>query len=352
MDFGLIAILASVIMSGIGMAINAHQTRKANEAQAEHDQAMAALNHRYREDEAATSFEREATFNQYSTDVNKMQEAGLNPALMYGGSIGNSTPQISSVGSSQGAGNVGKTINASDFFGKLDPAEYTEQAIQRMNARTMKEKTLSDIALQNQYQLESVSRTLENQRNTAFKKNLETTIFNQEQENLRKLKIGNDISDFDLQFKRDTRDLDVEQKQLSNIKVRKDIDLVVEKIRTEPVARQKLYHEMQEIDAATQNYYANASLLQENLMHGQIGRIMQEFGLNARTLNPMLRNGELLNAPYRVQMEGAKLALEKLGFSEFEATNAVIYYMANDPKDVTPSLINGASRILSKFNKN
>ena len=173
MDFGLIAVLASVIMSGIGMAINARQTRKANEAQAEHDQAMAALNHRYREEEAATSFEREASFNQYATDVQKMQEAGLSPALMYGNGMSNTTPQISSVGSSQSAGNVGKTFNASDFFGKLDPSEYASQAIERMNAKTMREKTMSDIKLQNQYRLESISRTLENQRNTAFKKNLE-----------------------------------------------------------------------------------------------------------------------------------------------------------------------------------
>lgn len=342
--FGII----SGILSALGIGINAYQTKKANERQEEHDLAMAALNHRYREEEAASSFEREATFNQFSSDAQKMREAGLSPALMYGQYSGNSTPQVSSVGSSQSAGNVGRTINASDFFGRLDPSEYAEAAIQRMNARTMAEKTRSDVSLQNQYELESISRTLENQRNTAFKKNLETTIFNQEQEKLNQLRIGNETGQFELGLAKDTRELQIEKMRLQNKDLEKRIDLTVEQIKTEPVKRQHLAKEMEEIEAATQNYYANKDLLQENLKSGQIGRIMREFGLNARTLNPMLRNGEVLNLPYKTQMQGASIALQELGFSEFEATNAVLYYMANDPKDVTPSVINGFSRILSK----
>lgn len=342
------ALLVSILSSVIGTIYNARQTKKANEAQQEHDQAMAALNHRYREEEALTSFEREANYNQYEADVNKMEMAGLSPALMYGGSVGNSTPQISSVGSSQSAGNVGRTPNMSDFFGKLDPSEYASQAIERAKARQMERQTQANIDLQNQQVRESISRTLENQRDTAFKKNLETTMFKQEEEKLRQFSLANDTADFDLQFKRSTRDLDIEAKRLGNKELESKIRLIDEEIKTEPVKRAKLAKEMQEIDAATQNYYANTSLLQENLKSGQIGRIMKEFGLNARTLNPMIRNADILNSPYKTQMQGAKIALERAGFSEFEATNAVIYYMAENPKDVTPSVINGFSRILSK----
>lgn len=346
--YAIAALIASVVASVAGTVYNAKQTKKANEAQAEHDQAMAALNHRYREEEAATSFEREASYNQYEADVNKMEMAGLSPALMYGGSVGNSTPQISSVGSSQGSGSVNKTPNMSDFFGKLDPAEYAGQAIERMKARQMEKQTQANVDLQQQQIRESISRTLENQRNTAFKKNLETTMFQQEQQKLRQFALANDTADFELQFKRDTRALDIEAKQLGNKELESKIRLVDEEIKTEPVKRAKLAKEMQQIDAATQNYYANTELLQENLKNGQVGRIMKEFGLSARTLNPMLRNADILNSPYRTQMEGAKIALERAGFSEFEATNAVIYYMAENPKDVTPSVINGISRILSK----
>ena len=92
---------------------------------------MAALNHRYREEEAASSFEREATFNQFAADEEKMRVAGLSPALMYGQYSGNSTPQVSCWFFS--AGNVGEFFR---FSWKLDPAEYTEQTIQRMNALT------------------------------------------------------------------------------------------------------------------------------------------------------------------------------------------------------------------------
>ena len=335
------------VLSLLGVSVDAWQTHKANKEQKEHDKAMAALNHRYREQEAASSFEREATFNQFASDETKMREAGLSPALMYGQYSGNSTPQISSVGSSQGAGNVGRHVSASDFLGKLDPANYMESTIQRMNAQTMRDKTKSDIALQNQLLLESASKTAENQRNTAFKKSLETMIFNQEVQALQRLQRENANLEFDLQLKRDTRSIEIEKRQLENKELQKKVDLLSEQIKTEPVARAQLAKSMKLIDQQASYYGKNTEMLDENLKGSQLERIMKEFGLNARTINPMMRNWDALSLPYQTQMRAAKLALEKCGFSEFEATNAVIYYMATDRKDVTPSFINGMSRFLS-----
>lgn len=342
----LIGLILSAVLGATGIGINAYQNKKANERQQEHDLAMAALNHRYREEEAASSFEREATFNQFAADTQKMQEAGLSPALMYGGSVGSSAPSVSSVGSSQSAGNVGRSLNASDFFGRLDPAEYAEQAIQRMNARTMAEKTRSDIALQKQYEAESISRTLENQRNTAFKKSLETTLFNLEQENLRGLKIGNETADFNLQFAKDTREISIERQQLGNVELRRKSELLAEQIKSEPVARRKMATEITEISAATQNYYANTAHLQESMKSSQVGRIMKECGLNYRKLPANLRAQDIQHGAWQEQMKAARLALMDCGFSDYEATAAVLYYTAGDAKDVTPSLVNGVSRIL------
>lgn len=337
------------ILSLLGIGADLWQTNKANKRQIEHDEAMAALNHRYREEEAVSSFEREATFNQFSSDIQKMQSAGLSPALMYGQMSGASTsPSVSSVGSSQSAGNVGRSVNVSDFLGKLDPAEYAEATIQRMNAQTMAQKTRSDISLQKQYELESISRTMENQRNTAFKKSLETTLFNQEQQKLNQLRIGNETGEFNLHMMKDTRELDIETKRLNNAELQRKVALLDEEIKTQPVMRQKLYKEMEQITAATGNYYANSALLQENLRNGVVGRIMKEFGLNGRKINPMMRNTDIVNLPWKTQMDAARIALMREGFSEFEATNAVIYYLAEDPKDVTPSAINAFSRLFSK----
>ena len=116
-------------------------------------------------------------------------------------------PNISSVGSSQGAGNVGRMADFSKFFGKLIPAEYSGQMIERMNAKTLQERTRSDILKNEQDIRESVSRTIENKRNTAFKKSLETTLFNQEQQTLNNLRLQNKQMDFDLQYNIDTRDI-------------------------------------------------------------------------------------------------------------------------------------------------
>lgn len=336
------------LLSLAGVGVNAWQTDKANKRQAEHDEAMAALNHRYREEEAASSFEREAAFNQFGSDVQKMQSAGLSPALMYGQMSGASTsPSVSSVGSSQSAGNVGRTFNVSDFLGKLDPAEYGEAMIQRMNARTMQAKTQSDIRLQSQYQLESLSRTLENQRNTAFKKNLERTMFDIEQQNLRGLQIGNEQAAFNLQFSKDTRDIAFEREQIQNVELRRKSELLAEQIKSEPVARSKMAYEMKEIAAATKNYYANTSLLQENMKSSAVGRIMRECGLNFRKLPANFRAVDIEHGPWQEQMRAAHSALLDMGFSDYEATAAVLYYTAQDAKDVTPSVINGVSRVFS-----
>lgn len=336
------------LLSLLGVGLNLWQTNKANKQQQEHDEAMAALNHRYREEEASTSFEREATFNQFSSDMQKMQDAGLSPALMYGSYSGNSTPQVSSVGSSQSAGSVNKTTNFSDFLGKLDPAEYAESSIQRMNARTMKEKTASDIELNKQNIAESISRTLENQRNTAFKKNLETTLFRQEQERLKNLQIGNEVSAFDLQFKKDSRELDMEKKSLENQQIRKNMDLISEKIKTEPMMRAQIAKNMEQIDASTDNYYANTAVLQESLKGSQLGRIMQECGLNSRAMNiPGMRDMANLTPAVQDRLHAASLLLQECGYSEYEANKAVLFYCAQDAKDVTPSAINGLSRIFS-----
>lgn len=345
-----IALIGGII-SLLGGGYSIYANEKANKKQREHDEAMAALNHRYRELEAQTSFEREANFNQFQSDIDKMTQAGLSPALMYGGNVGSAAPSVSSVGSSQSAGNVGRVPDLSSFFGKFDPAEYSEQVIQRMQAKTLEEKTKSDILRNNQDILESISRTAENQRNTAFQRKLEKTLLDQENQQLVNMSLQGQRMDFDLKYSQDTRDLDIQAKQLGNKKLEEDIKLVAEKIRTEPVQRAKLAKEMKEIDAAIANYTANTGLIQENIKEGQIGRIMREFGLNARTLNPMLRNGEAFNLPYKTQMSAAKIALQECGFSEFEATNAVLYYMATDPKDVTPSLVNGFSRILASGKK-
>ena len=334
------------ILSLAGIGIDAWQTDKANKRQEEHDKAMADLNHRYREEEALTSFEREANFNQYSADYNKMLEANVSPSLMYGG-ISSSAPSVSSVGSSQSAGNVGRKMNVSDFLGKLDPGEYASQTIERMNAKTMQERMKAQNALDVQSVRESISRQLENQRNTSFKKRLEKTILDQEDQTLKNLKTQGEQMSFNLQYARDTRDINYEMAQLGNAKMRKEIDLTVEKIKSEPVARQKMRAEITEIDAITHNYRANTALLGEDLHNTQLHRVMQEFGINARSINGGIRNLQNITPGMQRQMNAAKLTLESLGFSEYEASEAVLYYCATDKKDVTPSTVNALSRLLS-----
>lgn len=67
----------------------------------------------------------------------------------------------------------------------------------------------------------------------------------------------------------------------------------------------------------------------------RISRIMREFGLTARSTPVNARAGKIHDALWQDNMDAARIALKQLGFSEFEATNAVLWYVAEDPKDVT-----------------
>lgn len=345
---GIGALLSLFVM--IADAINSQNAVKRQE---EHDKAMAELNHRYREEEAVSSLERQANYNQYEIEKDKMLGAGFSPSLMYG-NMQTAVPNISSVGSSQGAGNVTKTPDLSKFFGKFDPAEYSSQAIDRMNAKTMREKTQSDV-LKNQQEIrESVSRTLENQRNTAFKRRLEQTLFEQELQSLDNLKIQGEQMDFDLKYAIDARDIRLEKERLQNTHLQKQIDMVALEIEREPLVRRQISADISRLSAATRNYNAqteyteqlqNASLEQVKGM--AISRIMREFGLTARSIPVNARAGKIHDALWKDNMDAACIALKQAGFSEFEAVNAVLWYVAEDPKDVTPSLVNGFSRILS-----
>lgn len=334
------------LLSILGIGVNWWQTDKANKEQREHDEAMAALNHRYREEEAISSLERQANYNQYQIESDKMMQAGFSPSLMYG-QAQQAVPSISSVGSSQGASNVGRVPDLNKFFGKLDPLEYSSQTIDRLNAQTMKDKTQSDILKNQQDIRESISRTMENHRNTAFKKSLETTLFNQEQQMLNNLRLQNRNMDFDLQYKMDTRDIRIEKERLQNKELEKSIDVVTLQIEREPLVRQQIATDIRRMAAMTDNYNQQTEYTKEQTQGMQISRIMKEFGLSARTIPVNARGGKIHDALWNDNMKAACIALKQLGFSEFEATNAVLWYVADNPKDVTPSLVNGFSRWLS-----
>lgn len=336
-------------MLGIGADI--YNTNKSNKQQREHDEAMAALNHRYREEEAESSFAREVNFNQYEADVQKMQEAGISPSLMYGGSISPAVPSISSVGSSQGAGNVGKKPDISSFLGKLDPLEYGSQTIERMNAQTMKEKTRSDIMRNNQDILESISRQNENMRNTAFKKSVEGIERDQMMQTLHNLELQGRSLDFDIGMKTDLKPLQMRKAQLENDELVKRIDYAAEQIKTEPYKRAQLASEVRLANKSIEEMEQGISESKERVHMAVVDRVMKQVGLNARSINPAIRTLSNISPVMQGRISAGVIALEEAGIDHDEAVRTVLYYCATDTKDVTPSSVNAFSRIVSSLVK-
>lgn len=349
---GIMAIVG-VFLSLLNAQREINESHSANIRQMEHDKAMAELNHRYREEEAISSMEREANYNQYEIEKNKMLSAGFSPSLMYG-NMQASVPSISSVGSNQGAGNVSKTPDLSKFFGKLDPAEYSSQAIERMNAQTMKDRTKSDILKNNQDILESISRTNENIRNTAYKKSIEDTLRRQEQATLNNLELQGKTLDFDLSYARERKPLEMQKLSLENESLIKKIDLTAEEILTQKSTRAKLAADIRVANEQV-NYYHTGALenvastreIKERTHTATLNRVMKEVGLNARSIDIGSRTWTNILPAHKERMKAASILLQECGFSAEEANTAVLYYSATDPKDVNPSSVNALSRIIT-----
>lgn len=343
---GIIALIFSILLSGYGIIEDARQTKKAREFQAEHDEAMAALNHRYREEEAISSQEREANYNQYEIEKNKMLSAGFSPSLMYGGSLP-ATSSISSVGSSQGSGNVGIKPDFSKFLGKLDPAEYSSQAIDRINALTMKEKTKSDILRNEQEIRESISRENENRRKTDFQRRLEWTLEQQEAQTLRNMELSNRSLDFDIGLKQEQKPLQMRKLELENEDLIKRIDYTAEQIKTEGSKRAALAADVRVANAQVKSLEAGTAESKARTKTENLDRVMKTVGLNARSINPALRNLSNISPLMAQRLKAGVIMLEECGFSREEAEKAVLYYCASDTKDLKPSAINAFSRIVS-----
>lgn len=346
----ILAIVAAV--SGIGGTVGSLiSNKKAREAQQEHDREMALLGQTITQE----NFDYQNQFDTIGNTKGQMVKNGYNPALLYGSM---SPVQYSASSGGASANNVGFPTDFSKFSKAVDPYAIMENELAQKNSEVMREKMKAESDYTKQRQLESLARTVEQQRDTRVKNNLEKTIVDTATQNLLNLKtearnMESEITARDA-LTASQIELNAQKCKESEAyvnKMNREAEKIGIEITREPLVRMQISADISRIKAATGNYYADTARLQESIKEGQLGRIMQEFGLNAQTLPPNLRNNKAYKTLWTTQMSAATSALMKAGFSEFEAINAVIYYTASDPKDVTPSVVNGFSRVFSSMVK-
>lgn len=322
--------------------------RRAQERQIQHDKDMAELELSLNKD----MFDYTSNFNSWANNKGQMIEAGLNTALMYGGT---SPVTGDTSGASASSSDVKVPTDFRSSFRSLDPAEYLANSIAEKNGRAMRANAESEAALNRQRTLESMAKTLEQQRQTKYNKLLETTLFDIQKQTL--LNMGAENANIRSEIA--ARDaITPSQVALNYQKVGESeanvrhlnqlAKLTAEQVKTQPLVRQQLTYDMERIQAATTNLGANTAGLQESIKKSQLGRIMQEFGLNAQTLKGWQRNNDVYKSIWTTQMSAATTALMQSGFSEFEAVNAVLYYTAENPSEITPGLVGAVSGYFAK----
>lgn len=264
-----------------------------------------------------------------------------------------STPGLMDSASGTNTGEA-PNLDKLKLFDKLPVDSVANVALQRHQQELLRAQTMSNINLQNQQRLKAAAETAEQLRYTGLQKRLERTIVDMslaelhtEQERAENLRFQTRRGNVLLPGELESQGLINSETAAKISKINSDIS--------------KNFVEMAQIRATTALLGSEkiktdkeVEEVQERIRGNVVGRVMREFGLAARKTPQWMRKSKdidlsrLNEFQYGVQMRGAAATLMSLGFSEYEASRAVIYYTCESPKDATPSIINGFARILSK----
>lgn len=311
--------------------------------QAQHDEYMAEMNKQNQKELMDYQTELSQNTNTISTQTGHAAAAGVSPALLYGGM---QTPSLVNPSASN-TGNASQ-LEPLRMFDKLPTSNVVETIFTKRKQDMELRRLDSDIAEARQRTMESASRTAENLRNTAFQRSIEKTIFDQQMANLHLTQVQGENLEFITQRGRQLLPGELVAQGLINRETEAKIEKTFSDISVNNWEMSQIRKDIERMDSVIGVNDAQKNNVIESTKKSAIGRVMQEFGLTSHLLPAQLRSAsELHKALNNEQMKGAYITLRELGFSEHEASNAVIYYTAKDPKDATPSVLNSASRILS-----
>lgn len=344
-------ITIALILGAISLAGTIGTTIYTNKKQEQRD--IAADERALENQKAIMDYQANQTqsINTMATQKGFATDAGYSPALLYGSM---STPQLydGKGGSAQG---TSSEVKMPEVFNRLDPNNVYESVVTSRDQEMRRQQVAADVLLKNKEGLLADARTAEQLRNTGLLKNMEKTLMSQMRADLALTRSQSSNLDFLTRRGEFLLPGELEQQGIINQQQRKKIEEIDSNIRKNAWEMRQISADIKRINAVTsltgeqQNYTAEQTRgVIESTRNSAIGRIMREFGLNERKSPTWFRSADWLhNKAYQQQMQNAVIELKNLGFSEHEAVNAVVYYVASDPKDVTPSLVNGVSRVLS-----
>lgn len=351
-------LLFSVFGQLLTSLISNHFNEKRQGENYAHDREMAELQKKNEIEVQKTMFDTQNEFNTWQNNKSQMVEAGINPALLIGGSQPVSFGATGNASASS-SGSV-SPVDFTKMFKSIDPFEVASQKVAQQNADTNEFAAKSN-ADKNKAEAElAAARTLQTAYHTDLDKRMEKLIIDTATERLNNIKA--DSADLRSRtFERDS----LLQGRLDEQKY--ENDLLVKEIEREPLKRAQIRADINHLhsiaklnhEQATTEGYKRSELvsrirtLEEDLKGSQLERVAKQFGLyqrHAPSESVKIYNSvtnEYVSVGFSPNEKQAFIAFKELGYSEQEATMAVLYYTGVDPKDLVPSVINGASRIIS-----
>lgn len=344
------SIIVMAIMGLFSLIANAIETKISNSEQRAHDKEMAEIQKQNQKELMDYETEIATGTNTIATQKGHMAEAGFSPALMYG-----SMSPAGLMSTSGSASASASSLNPLKLFDKISPKDTADTILTSQYQKMQKENLEARNHLLRQQTLESAARTAEQTRYTGLQKTLQKTIVDQSLAELERTKWQGQNLKFLTERGMQLLPGELVAQGLINDQTAANIDRIHSEVLNNSLEYKRIQHDIRRIDSITSLNESSEALnredslrVQESVKSSAVGRIMQEFGLANRKLPSNLRSGSVLHqALNNEQMKGAYIELKNLGFSDHEAVNAVLYYCAVDPKDVTPSVVNGATRIFA-----
>lgn len=339
-------IALALISSFLGTMIN-YSTQKTTQAeQMKHDREMAEINRVNQEKLMEYQNNLQQDTNMIATQKGHAMSAGYSPALLFGSSM----PQAQVSGGS--ASGTSSSLSPLQLFDRLPIDSVTSTIFNQKKQDIDLERLKSENAEREQHANYLAMKTAREYYDAQISKRLQNTIVDKAMADLENTRQNTAYTRYMTEH-----GLKMEPYQLVNAGlVNQETAAKIEKVKSDTLLNvtsgRHMMADINRMAHLNQLNDAQKAEVIESTKRSGLGRIMSEFGLNDRELKSALRDKNSLtdalnSGLYGEQMKGAYFALRELGFGDEEAASTVLYYVADSPKDVTPSLVNAASRIFS-----
>lgn len=336
------SVVVTLLSSFLNLIVQGISNIFSNKRQQEHDVEMANIN--LENEKKLMSYQNmlQQDTNMIATQKGHAAAAGYSPALLYGESM--PTASVSG-GTASGSASKMEPLN---LFSRL-PMDSVGSTLFDWHQQQLNERRIdAEVKRQEAAALYDSMKTAHEYYDTRVAKRAQNVILDKMYFDLENAKQDAKIKAFNLSRSKQLLPGELVQQGLVNKELEQRVIQVQSDIVKNTWEARNLAANISRINKLNEMSDEEIRSVRESTRGATLGRVMSEFGLNGRLEPSVTRSwNSLSQSAYYDQMKAATAVLVASGFDADEAAKAVLYYNARDPKDVSPSVINGLARIVT-----